>query len=584
MVDETRNVEYRYGADPGELLTALNIIAGTALRTESALMDIGKGGSQGLGKVESKGKAVVVTGKAIATTFTAVLASVVAAGAGIAKFTIDTARGLRQVKREAEAIGATAEDYQKVGGALEQLSGDGFDAADALAELNIRLGDAREGGNDYSRVLDAMGLSASALLAMPLDERLLSIASAFEKLENDADRARAAEVLFGDEASKKLIPALRQGRDALKAQFDEMARGGVVSNTTAASAEALANSVDLLKRRGKAMLIEAVAPLNPELEQLATGIGNVMAEARDNQALGALRDQLVDIAIGAARAVDALLGLGLFDAALSTQNRLQKELTENLSRMEEIEDAIERLNTGPSALGVMGHGAQRQERINELMLERVSLAMRNEDVEKELTSLQSERKRKAQETLKVLKEQKTATVSLKGTTKENKEEVKETQALWSSIGGIVSDLADKVKGATKGLVDAAGVAGAKIGKSFKFALSGQSGGVLGEINTIVQSVQGVVDEALGNLSDMFREQTEERVRLAEQASVQIQQIERRLARETDGVERRKLVAELQRRKKERSDARKGAMEAFRRQRAIAIISNRLNQALSLIHI
>jgi hypothetical protein len=100
---------------------------------------------------------------------------------------------------------------------------------------------------------------------LPVEQQFDQIVRALAGVENESLRAQYAFEILGDGA-KALMPLLNQGADGIEA-FRKQARdlGITISDDDAASAAALADAWDILKRSLSAVTIQLGAALAPLL-------------------------------------------------------------------------------------------------------------------------------------------------------------------------------------------------------------------------------------------------------------------------------------------------------------------------------
>lgn len=144
----------------------------------------------------------------------AVLGSVLRVGtlgavAGVGAFALaarNLVNELDALNDSADATGATVESLS----ALEDVArrnGATLDlVTDAITKMNQALITAKP-GSDQEKALQAIGLEASKLRALAPDQALLTIARALAQFENDGNKARVAQILFG-RSIKEIAPFL----------------------------------------------------------------------------------------------------------------------------------------------------------------------------------------------------------------------------------------------------------------------------------------------------------------------------------------------------------------------------------------
>ena len=125
----------------------------------------------------------------------------------------------QQLSNLSVSLNESVESLGKVSFAAKALGMDFHTVAELGRELEDRLGDL--GNAEPVEVMERFGLSIEELMAMPLEQKLLTIAEAFDKSRADGVAYSDLLKLLGDSVGEQLVPLLGQGKEALKAMFDE---------------------------------------------------------------------------------------------------------------------------------------------------------------------------------------------------------------------------------------------------------------------------------------------------------------------------------------------------------------------------
>lgn len=135
-----------------------------------------------------------------------------------------------------------------------------------LKKLTVTLTDAQDPAEKAAQYLDALGLSARQLIALPADQQLGRIGDALNNVENQSQRAAIAQKIFG-KAGMDLLPVLAEGSAGIRNLGDEAGRLGVViSGDLAARAGLFNDNLDRLKAAasgaGLAVADQLLGPMN----------------------------------------------------------------------------------------------------------------------------------------------------------------------------------------------------------------------------------------------------------------------------------------------------------------------------------
>jgi len=141
-----------------------------------------------------------------------------------------------------------------------------------LKKLTVTLTAAQDPASKAAQYLDALGLSARELIALPADQQLGRIGDALNNVENQSQRAAIAQKIFG-KAGMDLLPVLAEGTTGIQKLGEEAGRLGVViSGDLAARAGLFNDNLDRLKSAasgaGLAVADQLLDPMNDFTIQL----------------------------------------------------------------------------------------------------------------------------------------------------------------------------------------------------------------------------------------------------------------------------------------------------------------------------
>jgi hypothetical protein len=155
----------------------------------------------------------------------------------------------QQLSNLSMSLNESVESLGKVSFAAKALGMDFHTVAELGRELEDRLGDL--GNTEPVEVMERFGFSIEELLAIPLEEKLLAIADAFEKSRGDGVAYSDLLKLLGDSVGEQLLPLLGQGKEALEAMFDEAPqRSGEMINSMARMNEEIKKMTESSKEFG----------------------------------------------------------------------------------------------------------------------------------------------------------------------------------------------------------------------------------------------------------------------------------------------------------------------------------------------
>lgn len=174
------------------------------------------------------------------------------------------------LSKTANKIGTTTEALGSLRYAAE-ITGVATNTMDmALQRFTRRTAEAAKGTGEAKGAIKELGLNAQELNRMPLDQRMIALADAFGKVDNEADQLRLAFKLFDSEGAA-LVNTLALGSDGLKDLLGEAKALGLAMSTSAAQGVEKANdSITKLLSLGKGLRDQFSAALAPAIESAVT--------------------------------------------------------------------------------------------------------------------------------------------------------------------------------------------------------------------------------------------------------------------------------------------------------------------------
>jgi hypothetical protein len=172
-------------------------------------------------------------------------------------------------------LNESADALQRVDYAGQLAAGQGVEqVANAMVKLERALGDPEN--EKAAQALRNLGLTAEQLAAVPLDQKMILFAEAFQKARATGTGLNDIQALLGRSASE-LIPLFEQGGDALREMFAEAPVMGEAATQQLAK---INDELDALIAKGKGLLGEAIGEvaisggfLTDVFNQLRNGAG-----------------------------------------------------------------------------------------------------------------------------------------------------------------------------------------------------------------------------------------------------------------------------------------------------------------------
>ena len=222
----------------------LSAVGGRQVRAE--LEGIGDAGAKGMGRLSREMEAAnrrmaAFAGRARVVAATAA-AAVAAAGIAMVRSGLQTVDAQAKL---AQSLNTTVASIQILGRAGE-LAGVAMSGIEqATKDLTRRLSQAATGSGPAVDALDRLGLSATNLMNLPLDERVAAINSAIEDFVPAAQQAAVAGQLFGEEGS---IAMARIDSATLRQATQDMRDFGVIVSEQ--DADQIERTNDAISRLG----------------------------------------------------------------------------------------------------------------------------------------------------------------------------------------------------------------------------------------------------------------------------------------------------------------------------------------------
>ena len=237
-------------------------------------------------------------------------AAAAGAAAGVAAMGALVASSLKsvdQLAKVSDKLGTTTEALSALQYAGE-LTGVKTETMNmALQRLTRRVSEASAGTGEAKDAIAELGLNAEVLDKMPLDEKMATLADAFEKVPTQADRVRLSFKLF-DSEGVALVSTLMKGREGLSEFAREADHLGLsVSRVDAAQIE---NANDAVTR-AKSVFTGVGNQLATSFSPLIQGVADAFRQsALDTEDFGSIGQRVVDALVKALGFLgDVVLGM-----------------------------------------------------------------------------------------------------------------------------------------------------------------------------------------------------------------------------------------------------------------------------------
>ena len=266
----------------------LAAVGGRQVRAE--LEAVGEAGARGFGRLSSEmemaNARLVGFGRRAGLALAAMTAAAAAAGVVMIRTGLDTIDAQAKLAQSLDTTVASIQVLERAGG-LAGVAMTGIEQA--TKDLTRRLSQAAAGTGPAVAALDRLGLSATDLMALSLDERIGQINQAIEDFVPTAEHAAVAGQLFGEEGS---IAMSRIDSAILRQATQDLRDFGVVVSEQ--DADQIERTNDALSRLGliwRGVSNQLAVAAAPALEAVANALA---AMARTTSPVGIAITMLFD--------------------------------------------------------------------------------------------------------------------------------------------------------------------------------------------------------------------------------------------------------------------------------------------------
>lgn len=171
--------------------------------------------------------------------------------------------------RGAIQSGIQAKAYTELAYAARQVDIDQSALATSLKKMQVSLSQAASGGKAQIQTLDALGLEIGQLKALEPDKQFEAIAEQISRIQDPADKTRAAVELFG-RAGADLLPMFEKGAAGIREARDAAKEFG--QSLTEADLEKFRqadDALDALKESGRGLASALTLELAPSFVEVS---------------------------------------------------------------------------------------------------------------------------------------------------------------------------------------------------------------------------------------------------------------------------------------------------------------------------
>lgn len=234
--------------------------------------------------MESFGDAAETAGEVAVAAFTAVAAAATAIGGAIAAGTtalVDMAVSCSatgdEIDKMSQKVGLSSESYQKWDYVLQLAGTDMASMKTGLKTLTNKMDDAVNGNEKAIASFEAIGISLEDLAGMSREDLFAATVTAFQGMEDTAERAALANDLLG-KSGIELIPIFNQSAEATKQLMDQAEQYGIImSDELVEDSAAFNDSLTTLEKTTEGFKNNLVGQFLPGLTLVTDGLAGVIA-------------------------------------------------------------------------------------------------------------------------------------------------------------------------------------------------------------------------------------------------------------------------------------------------------------------
>lgn len=233
---------------------------------EKGLDEAGKKGSSFSSKL---GTAMKVGAKAVMAVTTAVATT---AGA-VANLTLKMIDQAGEIDDNAQRLGMTTDQYQLWSFAMQKAGTDVSTLQVAMRELTTFTNELSTGQGDALLTLQKLGIGYEEFMAMDNATQLETIVGALQGMEDQTEKTRIAQELFGNRAYQTLMPLLNEEQGSIQALNETMREQGlIVEEDLIKKGAELGDQVDIMKGKFQAYGLSLVAEVFPAMDMIVNGL------------------------------------------------------------------------------------------------------------------------------------------------------------------------------------------------------------------------------------------------------------------------------------------------------------------------
>ena len=220
--------------------------------------------------------------KAGARAVTAFATTVAAASTAIAALGTKMINFAGDIDDNAQRIGMSTDDYQLWAFAIEKAGGDAQTLAKAVQNISVFTEKLAEGNGDALLTLQKLGIEYDDFMKADNAGKLKMIVESLQGMEDQTEKTRLTQEIFGSETVQKLMPLLNEERGSIDKLNEELKKQGLIIDNDLIKAGAdLGDQLQFLTKKFQVMGLSIASKLFPEISLLIDGISDLASGSKD---------------------------------------------------------------------------------------------------------------------------------------------------------------------------------------------------------------------------------------------------------------------------------------------------------------
>lgn len=238
--------------------------------------------------------------KGAAKAFTAVTATVGAVASAVVALGVKMVDLGGEIDDNAQRLGLSTEQYQLWSFAMTKAGTDVTALQRGMIQLSTWTEELSQGQADALKTLDDLGIGYEEFMALDNAGQLETITNALQGMENQTEKARLAQELFGNRVGQQLMPLFNEEQGSIEKLNETLREQGViVGNENIQAAAKLGDKIDLLKSTFTSFGLKLATDVFPEIGQLIDGFQELATGSENaSQTIATSLTGVVDKVVG----------------------------------------------------------------------------------------------------------------------------------------------------------------------------------------------------------------------------------------------------------------------------------------------